>query len=401
MRYFFLVLFACLLWSITGTTASAASNVFDGRLVKTEDQSAVYYVGLEGKRHAFPNAQIYFSWFEDFRKVEVISDFEMALYPLGKNVLYRPGSRLVKIAEVPEVYTVEPGGQLRNIPSEAVAIALYGAQWSKKVDDLDISFFFDYSIAGVVEVVDERALYPRGTVINFDGTNFLTDRRTDGVFLFRPITDEAWELNGFDRLERQTVTDYSLREFFEIGLPVTTAEASFACPACEASLSTRLTMALSGTTHSPNQKYSVSVPETWQVTFPSALNPESNTVLSAVPVDSTIARRFLVTRNPLLAEETLQDVIDLQLAALEFMGDSGELYYSGPSLFLLNGYDMVYAVRETDSPAQASYQWHRFVQYDNVVYTLQYSSSLVVADADSEAIDQLMRSFSVDIRIPD
>src|SRR5688572_27207980 len=52
---------------------------------------AVYYRGLDGKRHAFPNAKVYFTWYQDFSGVEEIPADAMAALPLGKQVTYRPG----------------------------------------------------------------------------------------------------------------------------------------------------------------------------------------------------------------------------------------------------------------------------------------------------------------------
>jgi hypothetical protein len=61
-------------------------------------------------------------------------------------VTYRPGSRLLKIVSDPRVYAVFPGGVLREIPSAAAAVRLYGEGWAKTVNDLSDAFFSDYDI---------------------------------------------------------------------------------------------------------------------------------------------------------------------------------------------------------------------------------------------------------------
>ncbi len=125
-----------------GTPAACAS----GSLVKSKSSSAVYYCGANGKRYAFPHERVYFTWYTDFKSVKTITDAEMASLTLGGNVTYRPGMRLVKVESIPNVYAVEKGGVLRWIQSPSVAAQLYGANWSKKVDDLSDAFFTNYRV---------------------------------------------------------------------------------------------------------------------------------------------------------------------------------------------------------------------------------------------------------------
>lgn len=105
---------------------------------------AVYFVGPQGKRHAFPNAKAYFTWYTDFSNINIVTGTEMASLPLGKNIVYRPGVRMVKFQTDPKVYVVSKGGVLRPIKSEAAAQVLYGAQWAKQVDDVSDAFLGDY-----------------------------------------------------------------------------------------------------------------------------------------------------------------------------------------------------------------------------------------------------------------
>ncbi len=107
---------------------------------------AVYYCGADGKRYVFVNEKAYHSWYPDFSTVQTISDADMALIPLGGNITYRPGSRMVKIMTDPKVYAVSRGGILRWVTTEAVAIRLYGADWNKQIDDVPDSFFTNYTL---------------------------------------------------------------------------------------------------------------------------------------------------------------------------------------------------------------------------------------------------------------
>lgn len=119
------------------SAASAAGTLIKG------STPAVYYVD-EGKRYVFPNDKVYFTWYQGFDEVQTVSAETLASYPIGGNVTYRPGLKLVKIQSDPRVYAVGAGGRLRWITSEQAAVALYGADWNRKVDDISDAFFFTY-----------------------------------------------------------------------------------------------------------------------------------------------------------------------------------------------------------------------------------------------------------------
>ena len=116
---------------------------------------AVYYRGLDGKRHAFPNSKVYFTWYQDFSSVTEISADEMSALPLGRQVTYRPGIRLVKFATLNNVYAVARGGKLRWIKTEAAAKELYGDDWNKKIDDISDAFYLDYTFGADVNVAGD------------------------------------------------------------------------------------------------------------------------------------------------------------------------------------------------------------------------------------------------------
>jgi hypothetical protein len=116
----------------------------DGKLATQED-SAVYYVGNDGKRHAFPNSKVFFSWYSNFDGVTVITGSQMASIPLGTNVRYKPGSRMVKFTTDPKVYAVDANGTLRWVKTEDLAKSLYGEAWNTKIDDMSDAFFSNYA----------------------------------------------------------------------------------------------------------------------------------------------------------------------------------------------------------------------------------------------------------------
>jgi len=116
-----------------------------GDLIKVEDNPAVYYLGEDGQRYVFPNQKVFFSWYDNFDKVKVISAAEMAKLPIGGLVTYRPGVKLVTFTTTKDVYVVTKGGILRKLRDEAMARELYGENWNKLVDDINDAFYSSYS----------------------------------------------------------------------------------------------------------------------------------------------------------------------------------------------------------------------------------------------------------------
>jgi len=193
-------------------SANAAS---DGDLIKMDGNSTVYYLN-GGKRYVFPNQKTFMTWYANFNGVVTISQSEMEGYPLGGNVTYRPGTRLVKITTVPTVYAVEPGGVLRSIVSEANAIALYGSVWNTIIDDVPDSFFVNYTVGSDLTA----GMYPTGTLVKEEGsaTTYYVDGSTK-----RPIaTGAAFDANMFNWSYLVTTTALS---GYTDGTSITAAEA--------------------------------------------------------------------------------------------------------------------------------------------------------------------------------
>ena len=184
-----LMVFAMIL-TMVGAVTVPARAASDGDLIKMAGNSAVYYLN-GGKRYVFPNQKTYNTWYADFSKVVTISESEMVGYPLGGNVTYRPGTRLVKITTVPTVYAVEPGGALRSIVSEANALALYGSNWNKMIDDVPDAFFVNYSVGAALT----EGVYPTGTLVKASGSS--TVYYIDGTTKRPVATGTAFEANGF------------------------------------------------------------------------------------------------------------------------------------------------------------------------------------------------------------
>ncbi|MEK7529699.1 MAG: hypothetical protein AAB570_02140 [Patescibacteria group bacterium] len=125
--------------------ANANVDIQGGDLIRGEAFTAVYYYGSDGFRYVFPNSSTYFTWYENFNGVKFISDAQLGDIPIGGNVTYRPGVKMIKIQSDPKTYAVGENGSLHHVPSPEVATALYGSNWNKHIDDVPDAFFGNYS----------------------------------------------------------------------------------------------------------------------------------------------------------------------------------------------------------------------------------------------------------------
>lgn len=132
---------------LPGLSAQAATPSVN-MLVKSSSSATVYWYAADGKRYVFPNTKTYYTWFssDDFARVQTLSDNDLASLPLGGNVVYRGGAKLVKITTDPRVYAVSRYGILHWIPNEYIAMQLYGASWMQMVEDIPDAFFINYTV---------------------------------------------------------------------------------------------------------------------------------------------------------------------------------------------------------------------------------------------------------------
>lgn len=130
---------------------------------------AVYYIGADGKRHAYQNSKVFFTWYENFDAVETVTPEKLASFPLGKNVTYRPGVRMVKFQTVDKVYAVAQDGVLRWVSTESMAKTLYGDDWNTKIDDIPDAFFVDYRYGSdITPAVDYSPALESSQAATFD-----------------------------------------------------------------------------------------------------------------------------------------------------------------------------------------------------------------------------------------
>lgn len=116
--------------SATTMTVNASWQAGGGSIIKTTGSSTVYYYGDDGFRHAFPNEATYWSWYDNYDSLRVVTDSFLASLPLGDNVTLRPGSALVRFTTDNNVYAVDEGAKLRKYLTAYLTLLDYGTNWT-------------------------------------------------------------------------------------------------------------------------------------------------------------------------------------------------------------------------------------------------------------------------------
>lgn len=136
------------------TNAMTTTAFGPGDLIKGS-RDTVYYYASNGKRFVFPNSKTYFTWYKDFSTVKQIPDGLLSTIPLGGNVTYRPGYKMVKVTTDPQVYVVDQGGFLRHVGSQQLAETLYGIAWKNQIDDVPDAFFTNYKYGTPIQTASD------------------------------------------------------------------------------------------------------------------------------------------------------------------------------------------------------------------------------------------------------
>ena len=223
----------------------------------------LYYYGSDDLRHTFTSDADYKTWFTSTAQVKNIKDSELQAIRIGANMTYRPGTRLIKIATDPKVYAVEPGGVIHAIRGEAVAKALYGAEWLKLVDTINDLFFPDYTIGADLA----QATPPIGTLLKIAGNSDLYYVDATGARKF--ASTDVFTANRFQTSNIRLVSPAILNGL-PTGAPITGREAA---------LSERTGPILS----IPAQPTPTPVPTTTPPAAPTATTPAPVTVVPPKP----------------------------------------------------------------------------------------------------------------------
>ncbi|OGY90176.1 MAG: hypothetical protein A2677_04065 [Candidatus Komeilibacteria bacterium RIFCSPHIGHO2_01_FULL_52_14] len=174
-----------------GSFVPTAAALVAGDLVKGPNSDAVYYIDGTMK-HVFPDSKTYFTWYASFGAIKTVSVSELDMFPTGTPVAYRPGTKLVTHPNTARVYAVEPSGNLRWVPSEAVALALYGSDWAKMVNDVHELTFGNYTVGSDLTTT----YHAKGTLVQKTGDT--TIYYVDGTTIRPFASSSAFDTNNLN-----------------------------------------------------------------------------------------------------------------------------------------------------------------------------------------------------------
>lgn len=125
-----------------------------GSILKGETLNCLYWFGSDGNRYTIQNEDILRTWFPESAPQPVIyqiTDSVLASIPLGGNILYRAGSRLIKIKSDPKIYVVGNEGSIHWIESENTIEQIFGFHWRDLLVIIPDALFVDYYVGQTIE----------------------------------------------------------------------------------------------------------------------------------------------------------------------------------------------------------------------------------------------------------
>ena len=86
--------------------------------------------------------------------------------PLGGNVFYRPGSKILQTPSDFNYYFVNFNGVLNPFGSEKIIEEVYGSNWKFKVDEIENYYFTNYKIGPKINSVSDIPEISKDLTIN-------------------------------------------------------------------------------------------------------------------------------------------------------------------------------------------------------------------------------------------
>jgi hypothetical protein len=224
------VVIATLVWTLglgAIVPVSAAYTPSAGDYIKTASHPAVYYIGAEGQRILFSNLVTFRSWdstswsdLVDSGALQIISQPDFDDLEVGDHVTVRPGVNLISFDNSAKTYAVSPGAVLSEITDTAAAVALYGADWSDSVVEIQNAFETDYTTTGADLTADSNL--PDGSLVKYEGSEDIYYIE-DGMK--RAVTDDAFVANSFSDSSVRTIATSMT---YDAGESITGEEAAIA-----------------------------------------------------------------------------------------------------------------------------------------------------------------------------
>lgn len=125
-----------------------------GSLIKLSYDSAVYVIDDSNQKRLYANSPTFWSYYtgtwnnlkldNTAMTVAVVTQTEFDDIPISKNVTVKSGSRLLKFANSPKIYSIFDGVKLKVMTNQTLLSLCYGAQWRDKVITIQGGFETDY-----------------------------------------------------------------------------------------------------------------------------------------------------------------------------------------------------------------------------------------------------------------
>ena len=129
-----------------------------GSVVIGPKTTTKFYLARDGKRYVFPDeTKTFETWYPNGGAVVRLTQSELEKYPLGGNVCYKPGTRLIRITSDTRIFAVSHGCVLRPL-NEGTAARIFGANWDKSLDTLQDYYFTNYKIGGVISTTQDYSI---------------------------------------------------------------------------------------------------------------------------------------------------------------------------------------------------------------------------------------------------
>lgn len=142
--------------------SQAIYTPIQGDMIKTANDSAVYYIGSDNKRHLYVNEVTFWTWYSGTwsniqengvtKTVRTISQEDLDNILVGSNVTAKPGMKLIKFSNSPRIYDIVSQAKLALVPNEDSAQLTFGDDWSQDVITIQNGFETDYTKDGVLDV---------------------------------------------------------------------------------------------------------------------------------------------------------------------------------------------------------------------------------------------------------
>lgn len=132
--------------------SSEKIGIVPGSLIKGETLNTVYWYGRDCQRYSFPDVDVLKSWFPcvDETAIQLITDRQLADIVLAGNMVYRAGTRIIKIASDEKIYAVGQNGMIHWIHSTEVIENIFGSDWKKLLVVVKDVYFVDYSVGRTI-----------------------------------------------------------------------------------------------------------------------------------------------------------------------------------------------------------------------------------------------------------